>query len=249
MNNKVSFDCVATWWSSLTDSQKSAFAEDPSKVTAFLEARAKEIAESTFVTHLSDQEATKLLVEKKAYSKESVEGVFKAWRKYASDLGYTGPVVWLVKSGFTLKVTAPLAGPCYQKLGYLQDWNFEDEPTQDQLVFWIPRLAQNSKSKNVTQMEALRAQLKQTHNLPAHHCDRFGSIGLLFALILAHFKRTGERVPVNCDYAASDTLDADGGRLFAGCFDGRGLFCRYWDGSGGDGAVGFFLLGVEDIGQ
>lgn len=250
MNRKVSFDCVSGWWQGLSDLQKSAFADDPSKVSAYLDVRVKEIAETTFVTHVSDQDAIQLLIQWKGRTPEQAEVIVKAWRKYALHVGYDGPVVWKIKDGFTLKTTAPLAGPCYDRLGYLlQSWNFADNPTADSMVFWVPRLVEQSTSKTITQMEAHRTEQRRVHNLPEYHCTSFGSVQLLFALILAHFKRTGERVPLNAFYAVSDTLDAVGRRLVAGDFRSRGLFCGYWLGSISDGYVGFFLLGVEELGQ
>jgi len=249
MNTKVSFDCVAAWWKDLTDPQKDAFADDPLKVSAYLDLRAKEIAESTFVVHTSDEEAVQLLIQQKDYAQKQDEVMVRFWRKYASDMGYNGPIAWKIKQGFTLKTTAPLAGPCYNGLQYLQSWNFTDTPTTNSLVFWVPRLADQSTGKSVTQMEAYRAEQRQAHNLPANHCDRFGSIQLLFALILAHSKRTGERVPLSYLYAASDTLRADGNRLLAGRFGSDGLRCNYWSVLLGGDRIGFFLLGVEELGQ
>jgi hypothetical protein len=159
-------------------------------------------------------------------------------------------VAWKVKAGFMLKQHAPFAGPCYGKLDYLQGWELtNDKPTKDALVFWVPRLAEKSTSKTVEQMETHRAELRQKNNLPRHHCASFGSITLLFALILAHFKRTGERVPLECLYAASDTLNADdGNRLIAGHFYEVGIYCDRWSDDHGLVNIGFFLLGVEELG-
>lgn len=171
------------------------------------------------------------------------------WRAYATVMGYTGPVCWLVRKGFTLKVHAAKAGPCHDTLNYLQSWSLRnDEPTTHSLVFWIPRLAQDSTGKSDRAMETLRGELRTGHNLPENHCDRFGSVALLFALILRHFKLTGERVPIKFLYAASDTFHEDGYRLIAGSFDRDGLGCRSWGGRASDG-VGFFLLGVEELGS
>ena len=247
--NVVSFDCVSAWWQGLTDPQKSAFADNPSKVSEFLDLRVKEIAESIFVTHHSDEEAVQLLVQQKGFTQERAEAIIKPWRKYGSDMGYNGPVAWKVRQGFTLKTHAPMVGPCYKELGYLQSWDFVDTPTADSLVFWVPRLVEASTGKNVTQMETHRVAQRQAHNLPDHHCSSFGSIQTLFALILAHFKRTGERVPLSNLYAASDTLRADGRRLIAGRFRSLDLDCGRWGDSFGRGGVGFFLLGVEELGQ
>lgn len=115
-------------------------------------------------------------------------------------------------------------------------------------MFWVPRLVENSTSKTIPQMEQLRKDMAKQYKLPAHHGTSFGSIALLFALIMAHFKRTGERVPLKYLYAASDTFRVDGYRLIAGYFHENGLNCIDWDGDACDG-VGFFLLGVEELGQ
>lgn len=172
-----------------------------------------------------------------------------SWRKYATVVGYKGPVVWLTRAGFTLKKHAPLAGPCYEKLGYLQDWKIRnDEPTSDSIVFWVPRLAEGSTERTPSQMETLRTELRTRHELPENHCDRFGSIALLFALILTHYKRTGERVPLKFLYAASDTFREDVNRLIAGGFSEGGLHCGRWVVLA-RGGVGFFLLGVEELGS
>jgi len=234
------------------------------------------IVESTsFVEAISDTEAVELLV-KQVKNKslnsellvtsgnpyrslviqdggkvvEEAKAKVAAWRQYANDRGYTGRVAWKVKEGFTLKTHASLAGPCHDNLQYLQNWQLRnDEPTQNSLVFWIPRLVENSTSKNIKQMEAHRAELQKRYNFPERHCTEFGSIALLFALILAHFKRTGERVPLKDYYAASDTLHANGSRLYAGYFDESGLYCGDWWDDDRDGSVGFFLLGVETLGH
>jgi len=169
------------------------------------------------------------------------------WRKLAALMGYTGPVAWLVKQGFTLKKHAPLVGPCYENLGYLQGWNFNDDPTDNCLAFWVPRLAENSTGKNIKAMEAHRAELKKRYELPGNHATTFGSIQLQFALILAHFKRTGERVLSGRYYAASDSHE-DGCRLVVGDFSGDGLSGGGWDDSGGD-SVCCFLLGIETLGN
>ncbi len=188
----------------------------------------------TYVVPLGDAEVPE------KYHEDTVK-----WRKYAVALGYTGPVVWKVRKGFTLKSHAPLAGPCYKQLVYIQNWDIEnDETTKDSFVFWAPRLAKGSTNKTIFQMKELRAEIRQNYNLPANHATSFGSISLLFALILAHFKRAGERVPLKHCYAASDSFYSVDFFLFAGGFGESGLDCDYWGVSDGD-RVGFFLLGEE----
>ena len=248
MNRKISFDCVVAWWLGLSDEQKSAFGDDTTKVAAFLDARAKEIEENTFVIHLLDKEAIQFLIQHKGYISYKAQAIVKAWRKYAILMGYNGPVAWKVKQGFTLKTHAPLAGPCYENLEYLQNWRFEDTSTLDTLVFWIPRLVHNSMSKTVTEMEQYRGELQVHYEMPTNHCISFGSIALQFALLLTHFKRTGERVLPGGFYMVSDTLNLDGScRLVAGNFGSDGLSCYDWNGSCGSHDVGFFLIGIEEF--
>ncbi len=238
------------FWRILEEEQKVALANNPGKVKEFLKELVTKEVQNTYVVALSDDGAVKLLVENKKYeSEERAKEIVANWRKYASNVGYTGPVAWKVKAGFMLKLHAPLAGPCYDKLKYLQNWNIRnDEPTKDSLVFWVPRLADGSTSQSIPQMEKLREKYRKNYSWPVHHCKSFGSIALLFALILAHFKRMGERVPLNYLYAASDTFHVAGSRLVAGDFGEDGLYCYYWR-EDARGFVGFFLLGVEELGQ
>jgi hypothetical protein len=226
----------------LTDDELLVATDNPGMVKKFLGSIVAERVQNTFVRPLSDSEV--------ASAYPQFADALASWRKLAVAMDYRGPVSWLFKKGFTLKQHAPLAGPCCAKLNYLQDWNLRnDEPTKDSIVFWVPRLAEDSTNKWLKQMEAHRAELRQKYELPASHCDRFGSIALLFALILAHFKRTGERVPLGRFDAASDTLRAgDGYRLSAGGFDESGLSCCEWRDDYGEALLGFFLLGVEDLG-
>ena len=224
----------------LTEEEMNEWTEGPGEVKDFLAARVAEKMANTFCVSLSDNELQQQFPQ---FADRLVP-----WRKLAALMGYTGHIVWLVKQGFTLKKHAPLVGPCYENLQYLQGWNFNDDPTDDCLVFWVPRLAENSTGKNIKAMEAHRAELKKRYELPGDHATYFGSIQLQFALILAHFKRTGERVPLNLRYAASDTLNAVGYRLIAGNFNDDGLYCYDWL-ENGYVNIGFVLLGVEKLGQ
>lgn len=206
-----------------------------------------------FVTCLSDDEAVRLLTEllldrQELNALKQAKAMVEAWRNYASSYrDYNGSVAWKIRRGFTLKIHAPLVGPCYEGLGYLREWNFADTPTTDCLVFWVPDLLKQSTGKSLTQMEAYRAEQRRFYNLPASHCDRFGSIQLLSALILAHFYYTGERVPPGGLYAISDTLDENGARLIAGDFHLHGLRCLKCSSLVGSGDVSFLLLGVEEF--
>lgn len=251
MNTKPTIDSFMFWWGTLTDEERLAFSSSHVVLKDALAWRVREIKRSTYATHLSDGEAVKLIAQQRGCERSEAEALLKifCWRKYASDMGYTGPVAWKVRPGFTLKTHAPLAGPCYRNLDYLQAADFADEPTADSLVFWVPRLVNESTSKNVPQMQTHRAEQRVDYKLPEHHCTSFGSIGLLFALMFAHFNRTGERALQGQFYAVSDTLDADGRRLTVGSWDSDGLDCGSTVDPGNDHGVGYFLLGVEEIGQ
>ncbi len=161
----------------------------------------------------------------------------KKWRVQAKKMNYIENICWQVKAGFTVKQSAPELGNCYKNFQYIQGWNFSDEPTKDCFVFWIPQIVPESLNKNTEQQK----QLLEKFKLP--HINGFGSIQLLIGLILYHYNRTKERVPLDYNWIRSDTLREGGFRLVAGSFDEDGLYCGYWD-EGADGHIGFFLLGV-----
>lgn len=170
------------------------------------------------------------------------------YRRLATEWGVsiTTPLCYRVSAGFTLKDHAPKNGPCYKNFSYLQDWNFSDEPTQEGVVFWIPRIVPGSVKKNVSKQMAHLAALRQRVELPAHHLASFGSVALLAGLILAHYKATGERVPFDRYWVRTDTCYAGGSRLGLGSFDEYGLSCDNWDWDGDAGGyLGVFALGVE----
>lgn len=200
-----------------------------------------------FISLITDKQATEFLVSN-GRSAGAAQAVVNAWRQLAAS-NYTGSVAWRVKAGFTLKQSAPQAGPCYEDFQYLQNWNFVDEPTKDAVVFWIPRLVSDSTRKNVAEQTALLSGLRRKFNLPETHLVSFGNVALLAGLILAHYKATEERVPLERCWARTDTCDLDGDRLYLGVFDEYGLDCGYWCWDGGRfGYLGVFALGVE-LGQ
>jgi hypothetical protein len=236
-NRKASFNAIAALITGLTDDEQLALVDKASEFKKFVADLVRTVVENTFFTHVDDKDAPAHLV-----------GAVAKWRKLASDLGYTGPVLWAVKAGFSLKSHAPLAGPCYEKFGYLQDWKLRnDEPTVDCMVFFIPRIV--ATKKNVEEQTLALAELRKEYGLPEHHCTSFGSAALVSGLILAHFKRTGERTPLNADWVRTDTLDSDGNRLELGDFDESGLYCDdSWGGHRNDiraDGLGVFPLGVE----
>ena len=222
------------------------------EVQPFLETLERRVMEETYFTYLSDEEAIEVLVTRKEYERTEAERIVREWRQIATSLGYTGPVAVMVRSGFALKTHAPKLGPCYEQWAYLQDWTLKnDAPTADSLAFFVPRLVANSTSKNKDEQIQLLSELRKLHELPEHHLASFGDASMLAGLILLHFKRTGERTPLNGDYVRTDTVRTDGWRLLLGRFGDYGLDCHRWCCSGGgrsDVRLGCFALGVESLG-
>lgn len=235
MNRKVSFNGLAQILTSLSEEEQWALVQEPGEFKKFAGDLVIQIAQNIFFTPISDQDIQADLAE-----------TARSWRRLAAELGYTGPIAWEVKPGFTLKEHAPKAGPCHDNFQHLQGWDLKnDEPTEGSLVFWVPRLV--GKEKNVEGQRAILAERRQHFSLPKHHLTSFGNAALLSGLILAHFRRVGERVPLNKEWSRTDTLNSDGDRLDLGGFDGHGLRCGRWrwgDGHGGP-SVGCFPLGVE----
>ena len=237
MNRKASFNELAVVLMGLSEDEQLALVDCPEELKKFVGDLVLQIVQNTFFVPLSDNEVLEKLSE-----------TTLNWRKLAVELAYTGPVVWKVKEGFTLKAHAPKAGPCYENFQYLLDWDIQnDEPTKDSLAFWVPRLVTGSKSNNVEGQIAILAELRQRFGLPDHHLSSFGSASLDSGLILAHFKRTGERTPLNGEWVRTNSLSAGGGRLGLGVFGAGGLRCIRWSWSGDERypRIGCFPLGVE----
>ncbi len=116
--------------------------------------------------------------------------------------------------------------------------------TADSMVFFIPRIV--ATEKNAEEQKKALAKLRKKYSLPENHLFSFGSAALVSGLILAHFKRTGERAPLNSNWVRTDTLYADGHRLYLGDFDEVGLYCDFfsWD-DYRSVYLGVFPLGVE----
>jgi len=246
MNRKASFVSVVRILSDLSDEELTAVVEKPELLKQFAAKLLADLVANTYVVALSDSEAVDLLVSNYKYTEADAKALVAKWRKLASDHGYTGPVAWKVRAGFTLKSHAPQAGPCYEQFGYLQDWQLKnDEPTADSIVFWVPRLLEGSVSKDIEEQKALMTDVRVRYELPEHHMSSFGSAALIAGLVLAHFKRTGERTPLRNFYVRSDAIRAGGDRLSLGCFDEDGLVCLGWDGDVRCVFLGIFPLGVE----
>ena len=113
------------------------------------------------------------------------------------------------------------------------------------IIFWIPRLLPRSTGKTVDEQRVLMTDTRAKYGLPEHHLSNFGSAALLSGLVLAHYKLSGERVPLRGLWARSDTLHSDGRRLNVGDFDETGLSCA--SGAGMAGAT--VLLGAFPLGE
>lgn len=163
-----------------------------------------------------------------------------SWRKLARFLDYSGPVAWLFGQGFELRQFEEILShfDCF--------CGFEDVATEsDVLVFWVPRLADNSRGKNISEMIAHRETLRDLFGLPRTHAKTFGDVRILAALIITHYLLSGERVPHDFMYAATDDM-SDEFRLIVGCFNEGGLCCDFWN-DDAFGFAGFFLIGVEKV--
>lgn len=196
------------------------------------------------VMPFSDETAVEILICLKKFSKAEAEAHVRMWRQYATDLFYSGPTVWLVRGGYTLKWHAARDRNSYGKLDHLQDWDLEnDEPIKkNTLVFWVPRLVEDARGSTIHQMEAREREIRRHYKLPVPGTTAFGSIALLFAVILASFKYTEERMRLY-HFAVSDSFLTDGRRLMAGFFGKDGIFCDGWSGRA-DRHVGFFLIDI-----
>lgn len=95
MNTKPSFVSVIHALFTLSDEEMAAVVERPELLKQFASKLLADNVANTYVIALSDDEAIKLLVQTKKYeSEERVREIVANWRKYASNIGYTGPVAW-----------------------------------------------------------------------------------------------------------------------------------------------------------
>jgi len=251
MSNIIGLPEVRHLFGELSDEQISIAAKNLGPLKKYLD---KLIAQdvSRYFQWLSDAEAIELMVKHKLRSQEEAEKHVANCREAAKSIGYNGKIFVLVKAGFTLKSHAPKFELCYKNWEYLQDWTLEnDKKTVHSLVFFVPRWVPDSSRKDVDAQITLLSKFRETHKLSKHYLINYGDASLLAGLILSHCKRTGERIPLNCNWVRTDTVRTDGLRLLLGLFGGYGLGCSFWhDGDGPRrGYVGCFALGVEVLGN
>ncbi len=178
---------------------------------------------------------------------EQFQHLVSKYRILATRLGWNGVIAYSVRAGFHFK-NAPNLGPCDEDWKHLLDSKMQecDEMTLLAIVFWIPRILDESTDKNMQEQKQLLAELRAELVLPNHHLVNFGSASLLTALILSHYKHTNEDVPLDNLIARTDTVDTDGDRFCCG-FE-EGMFCDFWNPDNYKASViGCFALGVEAL--
>ena len=100
------------------------------------------------MTPLSDEDAIVILINRKGHTKELAEAKVLAWRAYAQKSGYNGQIVFLVKGGFTLELASDVGKCSYSLHELIEKFDFRhNNPTEDSLVFWVPRMAWGSVDK------------------------------------------------------------------------------------------------------
>ncbi|MEA3272539.1 MAG: hypothetical protein U9P90_02620 [Patescibacteria group bacterium] len=199
-----------------------------------------------FSNPLTSKEAVELLLQNK-YTRQEAREIVKNWRKFAKNVfGWKNnqSIAYYVKAGFRVREPSMYPG---SDIGLFKG----DLLTKESLVFWIPRILPNSCGMSVTEQRAMLLEIQEEYNLPEHHLDFFGSISLLSALILPHYRRTNEQVPLAEDgqwnFVRTDTCRiTDSSRLYFHFPDIFRLDPNYWfSGDKGYPEVGCFPLGVE----
>lgn len=215
-------------------------------VQSLKENQAPAFEEGEYAISLSDEQAVTWLIKKRKYDQMAAHTLVTRWYGLArKEFNYTGPVAWKVRAGFTLKQHAPKVGPCYEQFKYLQDWKFQDEPTKDCLVFWVPVIFPVTRNMKKEGQLAALDKIGRYYGLPSGHLSSLGNATFLAALILAEFKRSGKWLPANCDWVRTDTQYSDGNLLSLGNFGESGLSCHGIRDDNCYPYLGAFALGVE----
>jgi len=229
-----------------------------------------EFFRNNYLLPLTDPEAVEAL---QFIQKDSLEVAAKkvaAWRKVAKEqFDYQEddqPIIHLGRAGFTLKESAPQVqnqwdhpdiqkerGLCHKDFANLQNENFPDEPTTDEIRYFIPRIVPNSTDSNFREQAGQVAQIQQALHQHYPECSAItlsiGEANKIANHILAHYNRTGERIPLNSGWVRTLTGHADGGRLGLYWHGGR-LHCGLWYwGDGSDSDLAVAPLGVEALGD
>lgn len=186
------------------------------KIRGFLQHLLEEEEKKTFAVPLRDEEACSLLIRRSNFSPENAQALISKWRRLAAELGYTGPIAWRVKAGFTLGNDPTESA----QINRMWDEIKEQYPeglgtTVESLVFWIPKALpplqalspveakktpllfrhlrecrRDNAGEHKQQLEMIRTRF----DLPAHHLASFGSMTLLWLLIETYKKWCGGQV-------------------------------------------------------
>ncbi|OGH71479.1 MAG: hypothetical protein A3G00_00375 [Candidatus Magasanikbacteria bacterium RIFCSPLOWO2_12_FULL_43_12] len=183
-------------------------------------------------------------------SEQDAGNLCEAGLKCAVDhFGYHSSPFWTSRAGYMLK-HAPKLGPCYSGFQNVQDWDFDDKPTTDSVLFCPPRLVPDSVNKNVDGQMVLLAKLREKYGLPAHFFSSFGEPSILSGVIITNYNQTGERIPLGGLWARTNArLRGGGNRLYLGAFNRDGLHCADWSWDNADSGIGCLALGVVDLGK
>jgi hypothetical protein len=168
------------------------------------------------------------------------------WRKMTDEcFSYSGPIVWKVQAGFTLKRHAPYAGSYSRDLTHIQNWDFEDKPTVNSFVFWIPRIVPGSDGYlEAWKQSLLLNDLRERFYLPSNHLSSFGDISLLAGLMVAYFEMVGTSGTVLPYYGIPIRSCTCFWRWRIVCHFETGLYCVVRD-QRSDNPDGIFALGIE----
>ena len=158
-----------------------------------------------FFMPISDKQATTILTEK--YGEAEARRIVDAWRSMAKDMKYPGKIAFRVLWGFIFRKHAPSLGPCFNGLKQTQQDDLRnDESTENSVLFFIPKVLEESRDKNETEQRKLLSDLRIKYNLPSHHLGGFGQVGYLVGVILTLLKITGDYVVPEKHTVRTDTL-------------------------------------------
>jgi len=179
---------------------------------------------------------------------EELRRVARNFRRIPTVSDYDGLVVMFVRGGLNFKVDGRKAGPCQNGWQGLEKVKLSsDFRTKEALVFWKPRLVKGSFLKKPDEQKARLAEIRSGLELPDGFLT-FGDASLLAQLIHGHCALiSGERIPLNGDWARTDTY-GEGGSICLGGHDEHGLdYNQFPDDDQGE-PIGVFPIGVLGLG-
>lgn len=146
------------------------------------------------------------------------QGVIEARRRLAASQEYEGPIMWEVPEGLSVQDLSQ-HGPCYENNRELvRTWSLADQCLEAGIFFWIPRPLCGSFGLSLADQQRFLDERRQIYGLPATDLACFGPAGVLFGLILAHYRETGEKLLQNSFCCRTDTFDFERARVNVGPF-------------------------------